>query len=94
MTSESIKVQVVKFIQSDISETVGGQVSEQDLRSSFFELGVDSLDLVKLARGISRKFGVRLTMVDLLAENSSPLILGGVVAQRMGEGDRHESQVQ
>ncbi|MBB6175119.1 acyl carrier protein [Nocardiopsis mwathae] len=78
-TEDSVLAYVVQQTARHLGEP-GGAV---DPALSFYELGVDSLDLIIIGRRVGKRFGVRLEMRDLLTENSGPKELCRIVVRRL-----------
>ncbi|MFJ2902564.1 type I polyketide synthase [Streptomyces sp. NPDC087212] len=54
---------------------------------AFVDLGADSFQMVSLLRELEEGFGVRVTMRELFEEVSTPELLAGRVADRVGPAD-------
>ncbi|RKT57771.1 acyl carrier protein [Saccharothrix australiensis] len=52
--------------------------------TSLFEIGLDSLQIISLARRLGRRFGVRFTMRELMAPEVSLAVLAELTASRQG----------
>jgi len=62
---------IVRALSEVVQELTGTEAAGIDFDASFFDLGVDSLLLIQATQKIQDRFGVRISLVQLLEETTS-----------------------
>jgi acyl transferase domain-containing protein/glutamate-1-semialdehyde aminotransferase len=70
-TPEPRLVRLVPLIAEVLQDTAGVEIHAADHRSTFLELGLDSLSLTQVALALKKKFKVQVTFRQLLEEYST-----------------------
>lgn len=74
---------IVRDVLEVLHELSGVDVERMRPRTSFLELGFDSLFVAQLAAGLKRRFGVRITVRQLLETTNSPQTLADRLEQEI-----------
>jgi amino acid adenylation domain-containing protein len=70
-TPEPRPIRLMPLITEVLQDTAGVEIHEADRRSTFLELGLDSLSLTQVALALKKKFKVQVTFRQLLEEYST-----------------------
>jgi amino acid adenylation domain-containing protein len=70
-TPEPRPIRLMPLIAEVLQDTAGVEIHEADHRSTFLELGLDSLSLTQVALALKKKFKVPVTFRQLLEEYST-----------------------
>jgi amino acid adenylation domain-containing protein len=70
-TSEPRSTRLMPLIAEVLQDTAGVEIHADDYRSTFLELGLDSLSLTQVALALKKKFKVQVTFRQLLEEYST-----------------------
>ena len=74
-TPEPRSIRLMPVIAEVIQDTAGIEINVSDQRSTFLELGLDSLSLTQVALALKKKFKVQVTFRQLLEEYSTMIAL-------------------
>jgi malonyl CoA-acyl carrier protein transacylase/acyl carrier protein len=82
-TPEPRPIRLMPLIAEVLQDTAGVEIHEADHRSTFLELGLDSLSLTQVALALKKKFKVPVTFRQLLEEYSTLATLVQLIDQEL-----------
>ncbi len=82
-TPEPRSIRLLPLITAVLQDTAGIEISDADYRSTFLELGLDSLSLTQVALALKKKFKVQVTFRQLLEEYSTIANLVQLIDQQL-----------
>ncbi len=82
-TPETRSIRLMPLVAAVLQDTAGVEICEADHRSTFLELGLDSLSLTQVALALKKKFQVPVTFRQLLEEYSTLATLVQLIDQEL-----------
>ncbi|MEA2562144.1 MAG: hypothetical protein QOH06_3648 [Acidobacteriota bacterium] len=62
------RLEILQSLRSLVARLIGAEISDAHLHTSFLEVGVDSLLLIQTSQAIRERFGVKISLAQLLEE--------------------------
>ena len=77
---------ILSTLKSLVNDLTGIPIADMDINANFLEAGIDSLTLIQASQAMQEKFGVKLSVVQLLEEHSTIAAVAGYLDQHLPPG--------
>src|SRR6185436_12909167 len=74
---------ILSTLKTIVNDLTGIPIAEMDIDANFLEAGIDSLTLIQASQAMQEKFGVKLSVVQLLEEHSTIAAVAGYLDQNL-----------
>jgi len=77
---------ILSTLKTLVNDLTGIAIADIDITANFLEAGIDSLTLIQASQAMQEKFGVKLSVVQLLEEHSTIAAVAGYLDQNLPPG--------
>jgi acyl carrier protein len=77
---------ILSTLKTIVNDLTGIAIADMDIDANFLEAGIDSLTLIQASQAMQEKFGVKLSVVQLLEEHSTIAAVAGYLDQNLPPG--------
>ena len=74
---------ILSTLKTIVNDLTGIESADMDINANFLEAGIDSLTLIQASQAMQERFGVKLSVVQLLEEHSTIAAVAGYLDQNL-----------